>query len=91
MGRFEKIMGPSIRPKCVSAFQRVPIDRFHKIVINKKAAPQDHKKFTFSFFDKIDLISAPDFVPNEQDILRSRASTLGIVELVFTIKNLELR
>jgi len=37
------------------------------------------------FFDKIDEVSKPGYVPNEQDLLRVRVRTTGIVESDFTI------
>lgn len=37
------------------------------------------------YFDKITEIGAPDYIPSEQDVLRSRVRTTGIVENPFTI------
>jgi len=37
------------------------------------------------FFDRLDQISVPDFVPSDMDVLRSRVRTLGIVESAFEI------
>lgn len=37
------------------------------------------------YFNAIDRISRPEYVPNEQDILRSRAKTTGIIETDFTV------
>jgi hypothetical protein len=36
-----------------------------------------------SYFDNIDRIGAPDYSPTEQDVLRSRAKTTGIIEIEF--------
>ncbi|OAP54351.1 hypothetical protein AYL99_11452 [Fonsecaea erecta] len=36
------------------------------------------------YFESIDRIAAPSFVPNDQDILRSRHKTTGVAEFVFT-------
>jgi len=38
------------------------------------------------FFDKIDEISDPEYIPTQQDILRSRVRTTGIVESTFEIE-----
>jgi len=38
------------------------------------------------FFDRLDVISAPGYIPSEQDVLRSRVRTLGIVENTFEIE-----
>ena len=37
------------------------------------------------FFERLDEITRPDYVPTEQDVLRSRVRTTGIVENEFTI------
>lgn len=38
------------------------------------------------FFDKIDIISEPDYLPSKEDVLRSRVRTTGIVESKFEIE-----
>ncbi len=45
----------------------------------------------FSYFSDIARITAPSFVPNEQDILRSRAKTTGIIETEFEVEGLYFR
>lgn len=37
------------------------------------------------FFDRLDQIATPGYIPTEQDVLRSRVRTLGIVENAFEI------
>ncbi|KAH7105053.1 guanine nucleotide binding protein, alpha subunit [Auriculariales sp. MPI-PUGE-AT-0066] len=37
------------------------------------------------FLDEIDRIAAPNYVPNEDDVLKARLKTLGVVEHTFTI------
>lgn len=37
------------------------------------------------FFDRLDVVMADDYLPNEQDVLRSRVRTTGIVENSFDI------
>jgi len=39
------------------------------------------------FFDKIKEVSSPDYLPSQQDVLRSRVRTTGIVENEFEIDN----
>merc|ERR1712196_712534 len=39
------------------------------------------------FFDAVERIAKPDYVPTEQDVLRARVRTTGIVEQTFTVKN----
>ena len=43
------------------------------------------------FLEALDRISLPDYIPSEQDILRSRARTTGIVEIRFHYKGLDFR
>lgn len=43
------------------------------------------------FLDQLYRIGASDFLPNEQDILRTRVKTTGIVEINFSFKNLNFR
>lgn len=38
------------------------------------------------YFDELDRIRAPDFIPTEQDVLRSRVKTTGIIETEFTVE-----
>lgn len=37
----------------------------------------------YSFFDEVARIGAPDYVPNETDVLRARTKTTGISETKF--------
>uniref|UniRef100_A0A1A8UM50 Guanine nucleotide-binding protein G(o) subunit alpha n=5 Tax=Cyprinodontiformes TaxID=28738 RepID=A0A1A8UM50_NOTFU len=43
------------------------------------------------YLDSLDRIGAVDYQPTEQDILRTRVKTTGIVETHFTFKNLHFR
>uniref|UniRef100_A0A3P9H9D2 Guanine nucleotide-binding protein G(o) subunit alpha n=2 Tax=Oryzias latipes TaxID=8090 RepID=A0A3P9H9D2_ORYLA len=43
------------------------------------------------YLDSLDRIGAGDYQPTEQDILRTRVKTTGIVETHFTFKNLHFR
>ena len=43
------------------------------------------------YFDQIDRIAASNFVPNEQDVLRSRAKTTGIIEIEFEVEKTKFR
>ena len=42
-------------------------------------------------FDSIDRIGVIDYKPTEQDILRSRIKTVGIVETTFLVKDMTYR
>jgi guanine nucleotide-binding protein subunit alpha len=43
------------------------------------------------YFDAMDRISAPDYIPTDQDVLRSRVKTTGITENTFHIGDLTYR
>jgi len=43
------------------------------------------------FFDRLDDIATPGYIPTEQDVLRSRVRTLGIVESSFEIDGNKFR
>ncbi|KAI5305217.1 hypothetical protein KEM56_004976 [Ascosphaera pollenicola] len=43
------------------------------------------------YFDSIQRIAAPDYLPNDQDVLRSRVKTTGITETTFIIGDLTYR
>lgn len=47
--------------------------------------------FIFSFLDDLDRLGAKDYQPTEQDILRTRVKTTGIVEVHFSFKNLNFK
>jgi len=43
------------------------------------------------YFENIDRLSSDDYVPSEQDVLRSRAKTTGIIETEFTIERTKFK
>ena len=45
----------------------------------------------FSFLDDLDRLGGKDYMPTEQDILRTRVKTTGIVEVHFHFKNLNFK
>jgi hypothetical protein len=45
----------------------------------------------FSFFNQLDTIIDPSFVPSEQDILMTRARTTGVQEYSFEMEDLNIR
>ena len=45
----------------------------------------------FSFLDCLERLGEPNYVPTEQDILRTRVKTTGIVEIQFNFKKLHFR
>eukprot|EP00026_Physarum_polycephalum_P007801 Phypoly_transcript_07868.p1 GENE.Phypoly_transcript_07868~~Phypoly_transcript_07868.p1 ORF type:complete len:351 (+),score=59.62 Phypoly_transcript_07868:171-1223(+) len=43
------------------------------------------------YFDNISRISAPNYIPSEQDVLRSRVKTTGVLETVFEVEDIIFR
>lgn len=43
------------------------------------------------YFESIDRIAAPDYIPNDQDLLRSRVKTTGISETSFKVGDMTYR
>jgi len=43
------------------------------------------------YFDNIQRIAAPNYVPSEQDVLRSRVKTTGVLETVFEVEDFIFR
>ena len=46
---------------------------------------------TRSYLNDFSRISQPDYVPTQQDVLRTRVKTTGIVETRFTFKDLRFK
>lgn len=57
---------------------------------NHKAEPLVWSDF-HSYLADLDRISGPDYLPTEQDVLRSRVKTTGIIEENFCCKELIFR
>jgi hypothetical protein len=47
--------------------------------------------FCCSYYSNLDRIGQKSYVPNEQDILRSRAKTTGIIETEFEVEDLKFK
>lgn len=48
-------------------------------------------KFVCSYLSDLDNISKPEYLPSEQDILRARAPTTGIIEYPFDLDSIIFR
>lgn len=44
-----------------------------------------------SFFDEVNRIASPDYIPQEADVLRARTKTTGIYETRFTMGQLSIQ
>lgn len=47
--------------------------------------------FLSSYLNQLDRITDPNYLPSEQDVLRSRVKTTGIIETKFSVKDLNFR
>jgi uncharacterized protein YwgA len=43
------------------------------------------------YFNEVDKLAAADYIPDEQDVLRSRARTAGIIETDFEIEKTKFK
>jgi len=43
------------------------------------------------YFENVERLAAPNYIPTEQDVLRSRAKTTGIIETDFQIERIKFR
>lgn len=77
-------------PELLSAMMRLWGDSGIQECFNRSREYQlnDSAKY---YLDSLDRIGATDYQPTEQDILRTRVKTTGIVETHFTFKNLHFR
>lgn len=76
------------------AVPRIPAQRFGSLVrsgITFQFNSRHINPRMNSYFDAIDRISAPDYLPTDQDVLRSRVKTTGITETTFHIGDLTYR
>lgn len=46
---------------------------------------------TFSYLTDLDRLARPDYLPTEQDVLRARAPTSGIIEYPFDLETIIFR
>ncbi|MBN3321054.1 GNAO protein, partial [Atractosteus spatula] len=77
-------------PELLTAMMRLWADSGIQECFNRSREYQlnDSAKY---YLDSLDRIGAADYEPTEQDILRTRVKTTGIVETHFTFKNLHFR
>lgn len=79
----------------LSKTTRISFSRFSEIVRRQNKTKQKRKSFIlfvcFSFLDNIDRISAQNFTPTDDDVLRVRIPTTGIVQEDFQFAHVGLR
>ncbi|KAK3533122.1 hypothetical protein QTP70_007806 [Hemibagrus guttatus] len=77
-------------PEVLSAMKRLWKDGGVQACFNRSREYQLNDSAQY-YLDSLDRIGAADYLPTEQDILRSRVKTTGIVETHFSFKNLSFR
>jgi len=77
-----KDLGVAIESLWADAGLRTAFKRSREFHLNDSAA---------YYFDSIERIARPDYIPDDQDVLRSRVKTTGITETIFRIGELTYR
>ncbi|XP_077686996.1 guanine nucleotide-binding protein G(o) subunit alpha isoform X5 [Eretmochelys imbricata] len=83
-------LGGYMAAELLSAMMRLWADSGIQECFNRSREYQLNDSAQY-YLDSLDRIGAPDYQPTEQDILRTRVKTTGIVETHFTFKNLHFR
>ncbi|KAJ5561670.1 Heterotrimeric G-protein alpha subunit [Penicillium sp. DV-2018c] len=85
-----QIEGDSIPPEVGNAISQLWRDTGVQECFKRSREYQlnDSAKY---YFDSIERIAQPDYLPTDQDVLRSRVKTTGITETVFVIGDLTYR
>ncbi|KAF2140670.1 uncharacterized protein K452DRAFT_319565 [Aplosporella prunicola CBS 121167] len=88
----EPEIGPEdVMPKdCLEAFQSLWEDKNVQLAILKGNEYALHDNLSYYFLD-VERLFAKDYLPTDQDILRTRLRTTGISETVFDLGNLTYR
>uniref|UniRef100_A0A8C4NLT2 Guanine nucleotide-binding protein G(o) subunit alpha n=1 Tax=Eptatretus burgeri TaxID=7764 RepID=A0A8C4NLT2_EPTBU len=77
-------------PELLSAMKRLWVDAGLQECFSRASEYQLNDSAQY-YLDSLDRIGNDDYQPTEQDILRTRVKTTGIVETHFTFKNLHFR
>eukprot|EP01117_Protostelium_nocturnum_P008987 TRINITY_DN3227_c1_g1_i1.p1 TRINITY_DN3227_c1_g1~~TRINITY_DN3227_c1_g1_i1.p1 ORF type:complete len:368 (-),score=89.64 TRINITY_DN3227_c1_g1_i1:48-1121(-) len=79
-----------IDPKLVQQIKDLWADPSIKSVYSKQNQFQLNDSAAY-FLDDLERVTAPNYVPTEQDVLRSRTRTTGIIETTFTADKMHFR
>ncbi|OCL01028.1 guanine nucleotide binding protein, alpha subunit [Cenococcum geophilum 1.58] len=75
---------------CLAAFNSLWADKGVQLAILKGNQYALHDNLSY-FFADVDRLFAKDYMPTDQDILRTRLRTTGIIETIFDLGNLTYR
>lgn len=79
-----------IDPEVAKHIQTLWADAGIQVTFEQRARYQLNDSAQY-FFEQLENIKQPDYVPSDQDLLRSRVRTTGIVETNFTINGNEFK
>ncbi|KAM9595506.1 guanine nucleotide-binding protein G(t) subunit alpha-2 isoform 2-T3 [Morphnus guianensis] len=77
-------------PELVNCIQKLWKDGGVQACFERAAEYQLNDSAAY-YLNQLDRITAPGYLPNEQDVLRSRVKTTGIIETKFSVKDLNFR
>jgi len=86
----EYVNGGVVTPQLAAEIKLLWQDQGIKEAFRRNAEFQLNDSAAY-YFDKIDTIVASNYIPDEQDILRSRAKTTGIIETLFSCDRTNFR
>lgn len=90
MGLPHQIEGDSLEPKVAEAIYGLWSDAGVRKCFERSREFQLNDSAQY-YFDAIERIGAPVYLPSDQDVLRSRVKTTGITETTFQIDQLKYR
>jgi guanine nucleotide-binding protein subunit alpha len=91
MAQSDQVVTDAIDPQVAKALKELWNDSGVKACAKKSGAAFHLNDSAKYYFDKLDVVLSPNFVPDDQDILRSRVKTTGIVENTFEFNNATFR
>uniref|UniRef100_A0A8C4X2L8 Guanine nucleotide binding protein (G protein), alpha transducing activity polypeptide 2 n=1 Tax=Erpetoichthys calabaricus TaxID=27687 RepID=A0A8C4X2L8_ERPCA len=77
-------------PELVAVIKRLWVDTGVQACFERAAEYQLNDSASY-YLNQLDRITAENYLPNEQDVLRSRVKTTGIIEEQFCFKDLQFR
>jgi len=81
---------PAITKEIADAVTNLWVDNAIKQTFARSSEYQLNDSTQY-YFDNIVRISAPNYIPSEQDVLRSRVKTTGVLETVFEVEDIIFR
>jgi len=86
----EFLNGGELTPTLAADIKQLWADPGIKKAFSRSSAFQLNDSAGY-YFDRLDKLVRPDYIPDEQDVLRSRAKTTGIIETEFDVDKMHFR